>query len=208
MRYNDVSNQSSRFDPDVAKLVTETTGPNATTRHRQIMTSLIRHMTGVDLIDSLGQHFTAKSHEAFRLRDMLGLGSYVCEFDGESRRLSNKSAAWWMKLRIRLSLAAVPTPRPRRSSVLSGLRTRHFEKMAPPSFMIQYQLRVGKMHGKALDLATDTPISVAIVAGCMSVVLRPNLTTYGRRCRRLVPCSSQKSPALTMHRWRANSSLR
>lgn len=122
----------------------------------QIMTSLIRHvhdfarevelthdewMTGVDVIDSLDQHFTAKSHEAFRLREILGLESYVCEFDGESRRLSNKSAAWWMKSRIRLSLAAVPTLRPRRSSVLFGLQVRHFEKMAPPLFRIQYRLR-------------------------------------------------------------------
>lgn len=156
-------------------------------------------MTGVDLIDSLGRHFTAKKHEAFRPYEILGLESYVCEFDRESRCPSNNSAAWWMKLRIRLSLAAVPALRPRRPSVLSGLRTRHLEKMAPPSFMIQYRLRVGKMHGKALDLATDIPTSGAIVAGCMSVVLRPNLTTYGRRCRRLVPCSSQKSLALTMH---------
>ncbi|KAK9434696.1 chlorocatechol 1,2-dioxygenase [Metarhizium brunneum] len=99
MRYNDVSNQSSRFDPDFAKLVTETTGPNATTRHRQIITSLIRHvhdfardvelthdewMTGVDSIDSLGQHFTAKSHEAFRLREMLGLGSLVDEIENKT----------------------------------------------------------------------------------------------------------------------------
>lgn len=44
MRYNDVSNQSSRFDPDFAKLVTEATGSNTTALHRQIMTSLIRHV--------------------------------------------------------------------------------------------------------------------------------------------------------------------
>ncbi|KID72074.1 Catechol 1,2-dioxygenase [Metarhizium brunneum] len=99
MRYNEFSDQNSRFDPDFAKLVAETTGPNATTRHEHIITSFIRHvhdfardvklthdewMTGVDYINSLGQHFTAKSHEAFRLRDMLGLGSLVEEIENKT----------------------------------------------------------------------------------------------------------------------------
>lgn len=106
---NGTPDQSSRLDPNFTKHVIETMGPNITSRNRQIMTSLIRHlhdftreieltndewMTGVHFINSLGQNSTGISNETFRLCEILGLESYALRITTANKgdRLTNEFA--------------------------------------------------------------------------------------------------------------------
>ena len=83
------SNQH-RFDPDFTQHVINATGPKATARTKEVMSSLIRHMhdwareveltvdewmDGVNMINWAGQMSDAKRNEGQLICDIVGLES-------------------------------------------------------------------------------------------------------------------------------------
>jgi catechol 1,2-dioxygenase len=84
------SSNPSKFDPNFTQNVIDATGPNATPRMRQVMSSLIRHvhdfareneltvvewMAGVQLLNWAGQMSDKKRNEGQLLCDVIGLES-------------------------------------------------------------------------------------------------------------------------------------
>ena len=82
----------SRFDPNFTQHVIDATGPKATPRMRQVMSSLIKHvhdfareteltvdewMAGVEMINWAGKMSDDKRNEGQLLCDVIGLESYV-----------------------------------------------------------------------------------------------------------------------------------
>lgn len=79
-----------RFNPGFTQHVIDTTGPNISPRHKEIMAALIRHlhdfareveltpdewMLGVNFMNSVGQISDPKRNEGQRISDVLGLES-------------------------------------------------------------------------------------------------------------------------------------
>lgn len=86
------SSGSDRFDPAFTQHVIDTMGPNVSPRHRQLLSSMLRHlhdfareveltndewMTGVHFINAVGQASTKTRNEAHRVCDILGVESCV-----------------------------------------------------------------------------------------------------------------------------------
>lgn len=80
----------SRFDPNFTQHVIDLMSPETKPRHREILSSLIRHMhdfcrdveltqdewiIGVNYINSLGQAYQKNRNETWRLCDILGIES-------------------------------------------------------------------------------------------------------------------------------------
>lgn len=80
----------TKFDPNFTQRVIDLMSPETKPRHREILSSLIRHMhdfcreveltqdewvIGVDYINSLGQAYRKNRNEAWRLCDILGIES-------------------------------------------------------------------------------------------------------------------------------------
>lgn len=89
---NDTTDGSpkSKFDPNFTQRVIDLMSPETKPRHREILTSLIRHVhdfcreveltqdewvLGVDYINSLGQSYQKNRNETWRLCDILGVES-------------------------------------------------------------------------------------------------------------------------------------
>lgn len=89
---NDMTDGSpkSKFDPNFTQRVIDLMSPETKPRHREILTSLIRHVhdfcreveltqdewvLGVDYINSLGQSYQKNRNETWRLCDILGVES-------------------------------------------------------------------------------------------------------------------------------------
>ncbi|KAM3534480.1 hypothetical protein MY4038_002308 [Beauveria bassiana] len=86
----------SKFDPNFTQHVIELMSPDTKPRHREILTSLIRHMhdfcrevelkqdewiLGVNYINSLGQAYQKNRNETWRVCDILGIESLVDEIN-------------------------------------------------------------------------------------------------------------------------------
>lgn len=82
--------KKSKFDPNFTKHVIGLMSPETLPRHREILTSLIRHMhdfcrevelkqeewiIGVNYVNSLGQAYKKNRNETWRLCDILGIES-------------------------------------------------------------------------------------------------------------------------------------
>lgn len=82
--------QSSRFDPNFTQNVINLMSPETLPRHREILTSLIRHMhdfcreveltqeewiIGVNYVNAIGQAYQKNRNEAWRVCDILGIES-------------------------------------------------------------------------------------------------------------------------------------
>ena len=80
----------SKFDPNFTQHVIDLMSPETKPRHRQILTSLIRHMhdfcreveltqdewvLGVNYVNSLGQAYKKNRNETWRVCDILGIES-------------------------------------------------------------------------------------------------------------------------------------
>lgn len=87
---NGASASSSKFDPNFTQHVIELMSPETLPRHREILTSLIKHMhdfcrevelkqdewiLGVNYINSLGQAYRKNRNETWRVCDILGIES-------------------------------------------------------------------------------------------------------------------------------------
>ncbi|EEU37722.1 uncharacterized protein NECHADRAFT_87543 [Fusarium vanettenii 77-13-4] len=87
---NGASASSSKFDPNFTQHVIDLMSPETLPRHREILTSLIKHMhdfcrdvelkqdewiLGVNYINSLGQAYRKNRNETWRVCDILGIES-------------------------------------------------------------------------------------------------------------------------------------
>lgn len=87
---NAPSNAQSKFDPNFTQRVIDLMSAETKPRHREILTSLIKHVhdfcreveltqdewvLGVDYINSLGQSYQKNRNETWRLCDILGVES-------------------------------------------------------------------------------------------------------------------------------------
>ncbi|KAL1844828.1 hypothetical protein VTK73DRAFT_1716 [Phialemonium thermophilum] len=87
---------TSKFDPNFTQHVIDLMSPETKPRHRQILTSLIRHIhdfcreveltqeewvLGVNYINSLGQAYRKNRNETWRVCDILGIESLVDEIN-------------------------------------------------------------------------------------------------------------------------------
>ena len=87
---NGASASSSKFDPHFTQHVIDLMSPETKPRHREILTSLIKHMhdfcrevelkqdewiLGVNYINSLGQAYKKNRNETWRVCDILGIES-------------------------------------------------------------------------------------------------------------------------------------
>ncbi|KAF6832980.1 catechol dioxygenase [Colletotrichum musicola] len=87
---------ASKFDPDFTQHVIDLMSPETKPRHREILTSLIRHMhdfcrevelqqdewvMGVNYINSIGQAYKKNRNEAWRVCDILGIEALVDEIN-------------------------------------------------------------------------------------------------------------------------------
>ncbi|KEZ43986.1 hypothetical protein SAPIO_CDS4203 [Scedosporium apiospermum] len=92
----DANAAASRFDPNFTQHVIDLMAPETKPRHRQILTSLIRHMhdfcreveltqsewvLGVNYINALGQAYEKNRNETWRVMDILGIESLVDEIN-------------------------------------------------------------------------------------------------------------------------------
>ena len=81
---------AAKFNPDFTQHVIDLMSPETLPRHREILSSLIRHMhdfirevelkqdewvTGVNYINSLGQAYQKNRNETWRVCDILGIES-------------------------------------------------------------------------------------------------------------------------------------
>ncbi|KAI5458678.1 Intradiol ring-cleavage dioxygenase [Mariannaea sp. PMI_226] len=88
--------KADRFDPNFTEHVINLMSPETKPRHRQVLTSLIRHMhdfcreveltqdewvLGVNYINSLGQAYKKNRNETWRVCDILGIESLVDEIN-------------------------------------------------------------------------------------------------------------------------------
>ncbi|KAH7022022.1 dioxygenase [Ilyonectria destructans] len=93
---NAAPNTTHRFDPNFTQHVIDLMSPETLPRHREILTSLIRHMhdfcrdvelkqeewvLGVNYINSLGQAYQKNRNETWRVMDVLGIESLVDEIN-------------------------------------------------------------------------------------------------------------------------------
>ena len=84
------NDSSSKFDPNFTQHVIELMSPETLPRHREILSSLIRHIhdfcrevelkqdewiVGVNYINSLGQAYKKNRNETWRVCDILGVES-------------------------------------------------------------------------------------------------------------------------------------
>jgi catechol 1,2-dioxygenase len=84
------THQQSKFDPNFTQRVIDLMSSETKPRHREILTSLIKHVhdfcreveltqdewvLGVDYINSLGQSYQKNRNETWRLCDILGVES-------------------------------------------------------------------------------------------------------------------------------------
>lgn len=89
-------NTTHRFDPNFTQHVIDLMSPETLPRHREILTSLIKHMhdfcrdvelkqeewvLGVNYINSLGQAYQKNRNETWRVMDILGIESLVDEIN-------------------------------------------------------------------------------------------------------------------------------
>lgn len=110
-------NGASRFDPDFTQNVINLMSPETKPRHREILTSLIKHMHdfcrevdltqeewvfGVNYINSLGQAYKENRNETWRVCDILGIETLVDEInhkivleDGRSPTSSTILGPFW-----------------------------------------------------------------------------------------------------------------
>ena len=87
---NDVKDENSKFDPQFTQHVIDLMSPETKPRHREILTSLIRHLhdfcrdveltqdewiIGVNYVNSIGQAYKKNRNEAWRVCDILGVES-------------------------------------------------------------------------------------------------------------------------------------
>lgn len=87
---NAAPNTTHRFDPNFTQHVVDLMSPETLPRHREILTSLIKHMhdfcrdvelkqeewvLGVNYINSLGQAYQKNRNETWRVMDILGIES-------------------------------------------------------------------------------------------------------------------------------------
>ncbi|CAI0646108.1 Catechol 1,2-dioxygenase [Colletotrichum fructicola] len=90
------NDNNSKFDPNFTQHVIDLMAPETLPRHREILTSLIRHMhdfcrevelkqdewvLGVNYINSIGQAYKKNRNEAWRVMDILGIESLVDEIN-------------------------------------------------------------------------------------------------------------------------------
>ncbi|ORX99613.1 dioxygenase [Clohesyomyces aquaticus] len=93
---NGTKDGSSRFDPNFTQHVIDLMSPETKPRHREILSSLIRHMhdfcreveltqeewiIGVNYVNSIGQAYRKNRNEAWRVCDYLGIESLVDEIN-------------------------------------------------------------------------------------------------------------------------------
>jgi len=93
---NGVTDKNSKFDPHFTQHVIDLMSPDTKPRHREILTSLIRHLhdfcrdvelkqdewiVGVNYVNSIGQAYRKNRNEAWRVCDVLGVESLVDEIN-------------------------------------------------------------------------------------------------------------------------------
>ncbi|KAL0942743.1 catechol dioxygenase [Colletotrichum truncatum] len=93
---NGVKNNNSKFDPNFTQHVIDLMSPETKPRHREILSSLIKHLhdfcrdvelkqdewvLGVNYINSIGQAYQKNRNEAWRVCDILGIESLVDEIN-------------------------------------------------------------------------------------------------------------------------------
>jgi len=93
---NGVKNNTSKFDPHFTQHVIDLMAPETKPRHREILSSLIRHLhdfcreveltqdewvIGVNYVNSIGQAYKKNRNEAWRVCDVLGVESLVDEIN-------------------------------------------------------------------------------------------------------------------------------
>lgn len=84
------SNGNSKFEPEFTQRVIDLMSPETKPRHREILTSLIKHIhdfcreveltqdewvMGVNYVNSIGQAYRKNRNEAWRICDILGVES-------------------------------------------------------------------------------------------------------------------------------------
>lgn len=93
---NGVKDNNSKYDPNFTQHVIDLMSPETKPRHRQILSSLIRHLhdfcreveltqdewiVGVNYVNSIGQAYKKNRNEAWRVCDILGVESLVDEIN-------------------------------------------------------------------------------------------------------------------------------
>jgi catechol 1,2-dioxygenase len=87
---NGVKNNNSKYDPNFTQHVIDLMSPETQPRHREILSSLIRHLhdfcrdveltqdewvIGVNYVNAIGQAYKQNRNEAWRVCDVLGVES-------------------------------------------------------------------------------------------------------------------------------------
>lgn len=90
MATNGINGNASKFDPNFTNAVIGLMAPETKPRHREILSSLIKHIhdfcreveltqdewvLGVNYINSVGQAYQKNRNEAWRICDILGVES-------------------------------------------------------------------------------------------------------------------------------------
>ncbi|CZR68430.1 related to hydroxyquinol-1,2-dioxygenase [Phialocephala subalpina] len=93
---NGVKNNNSKYDPNFTQHVIDLMSPETQPRHREILSSLIRHLhdfcrdveltqdewvIGVNYVNAIGQAYKQNRNEAWRVCDVLGVESLVDEIN-------------------------------------------------------------------------------------------------------------------------------
>ncbi|TDZ71697.1 Catechol 1,2-dioxygenase [Colletotrichum trifolii] len=93
---NGVKDNASKFDPNFTQHVIDLMSPETLPRHREILSSLIKHMhdfcrevelkqeewiVGVNYVNAIGQAYQKNRNEAWRVCDILGIESLVDEIN-------------------------------------------------------------------------------------------------------------------------------